>query len=122
MKAYPIPVHCEAKSSIGVLGPYQKIQRDRIRRSGSIYIVVDNPEAFHQFFVDHGLDKLEMQGRLELGKARYKEAEVRSFIKSYLKMAEKLYGIYWENNVQGIGSTRGRPDIYFEIPRITEGK
>lgn len=36
-----------------------------------------------------------------------------SLVRDYLKLAEKLYPIYWARNHQTLGSDRGRPD--FEI-------
>lgn len=119
--SYPIPVHVECKSSTGGIRPSQVKQRARIQKSGSIYLLIDNPEDFHEFFVKMGYDRLEMQGQLDLDrKTKYKEAEVVSFVKGYLKLAEKIYNVYWDRNHQSLGSTHGRPDFYVELPPLEE--
>ena len=119
MNKYPIPVHCELKGTRGKIRPAQKIQKARIERSGSIYLLIDNPMDFHLFFLKHGLDK--MQGVIN-NKTTYTEKEVNSFVRSYLKWAENIYGIYWIRNQQNLGSTQGIPDYYFEISNLKEAQ
>ena len=121
MKQYPIPIHMECKSSSGKLRPSQKEQRQRILKSGSIFIVVDRPSQLYDFFIDHGFNKHKIEFTDHERRLKwYKESEVKSFAKSYLKIMEKIYGIYWVINVQNIGSQLGRPDLYFEIPIINQ--
>src|SRR3990172_13401807 len=37
-------------------------------------------------------------------------------VRDYLKMAQKLYGIFWQRNQQGLGNRKGLPDFYVFIP------
>lgn len=116
MSEYPIPVHCELKGTRGKIRPSQIIQRERIERSGSIYLLIDNPIDFHKFFFDHGFVRITFAGPVR--KEVYTEKEVNTYVREYLKLAEKIYGIYWERNHQSLGNTHGRPDYYFEIPNL----
>lgn len=120
MSEYPIPVHCELKGTRGKIRPAQKVQKERIERSGGVYLLIDHPANFHQFFLDHGLDKIIDQPIKDQfnNKSIFTEKEINSFVRSYLKWAESIYGIYWERNHQSLGNTRGRPDYYFEIPNL----
>lgn len=115
---YPIPVHCELKGTKGSIRPAQKVQRERIQKSGSIYLLIDNPVDFHQFFYNHGFVRITFAGAVR--RSGYTEKEVNNYVRSYLKMAEKIYDIYWVRNQQGLGNLAGRPDYYFEIPNLTK--
>lgn len=120
---YPIPLHIECKGTRGNIRPDQKVQRERIIRSGSLYLLMDRPHQLHELFLKYGLTRIEMQFSLFENEFKvYTEKEVMKFAREYLKMAEKIYGIYWERNQQNIGSTYGRPDLYCEIPRWKKEK
>ncbi len=117
MNNHPIPVHCELKNpKRWKLSEMQKRERARIERSGSIYILIFSPEAFHEFFVSHGLDRMVMPAQ-SLSKD-YTEHHLSTFVRQYLQMAEDVYGIYWAHNQQGAMSKKGRCDWYFEIPNL----
>lgn len=114
----PIPLHIECKGTEGNLRPAQKVQRDRIIRSGSLYLLMDRPHQLHELFLKYGLDRIEMQFPLfEREFKVYTEKEVMKFVRDYLKVAQALYDVYFERNQQGMGCTPGRPDWYCEIPR-----
>lgn len=113
----PIPVHLELKGTRGKIRPKQIVQKKRIERSGSIFLLIDNPYDFHKFFLDHGLDRMKINGRYEQKPGEvFTEKQVARFVRDYLKAAENIYGIYWERNHQSLGSNQGRPDFFFEIP------
>ncbi len=116
---YPIPVHCELKGPKGKLSPYQEKEKKRILDSGSIHIVIRSPEELHQFFVDHGLNKMVMPNQAL--RPKYNEHDLNKFVKHYLQVASRMYGnFYFERNHQNIGSKKGRPDWYFEIPNMRD--
>lgn len=114
--SYPIPVHLELKSPTGKLSVYQLKEKERVERSGSIFFVCRTPQELHEFFVSHGLDRIQMPNPIVQGK--FTEAHLAKFVRDYLKLAERIYGIYWIRNQQGLGNNRGRSDFYFEMPHI----
>ena len=121
MNNRPIPVHCELKNpKRWKLNEMQKRERARIERSGSIYILIFSPEAFHKFFLEHGMTRIIMPAQ-SLSK-NYTEHDLSTFVRQYLQMAEDIYGIYWAHNQQGPMSNKGRPDWYFEITNLDSSK
>jgi hypothetical protein len=117
MKIYPIPVHIECKSTRGKLRPTQKLQRARIKKSGSIFLVISRPSEFYDFLLNFGFKNIQASFSFaDRNFENYLERDVVNFVRGMLKLIEATHGVYWERNQQNIGSNKGRPDFYVELP------
>lgn len=112
----PIPCHVELKVGKGKLSRYQEKEKARILRSGSLFYEIHTPEEFHDLFVRMGLTRIVMPA--QPAKEKFNEHNLSKFVSDYLKLAESVYGLYYARNQQNIGSKKGRPDWYIEIPQM----